>query len=1026
MRHYPTTSGRIVVDGKNINSLDAAWLRRNVMLVEQQSVLFDDSCFRNIALGADEPDDISFDTVVRAAQFALIHDAIIEMPEGYDTSVGSKGDALSGGQRQRIALARARVRDTPVLLLDESTSALDYTTRTRVMENIRRWRKGKTTIIITHDISQIQATDFVYVMEEGKLVQDGYRKDLMKLRNTPFQRFQGQDESILENQSATKDSSEQPPFEHPTYSSMALETTNQPQVAISELSSEGTWNKSYDIQSDRSSLLVPTTFASRSQNRKSAAISQPVVAKCWQVIPRSSQMFSTRTSEELESREYSDGIRMRSLAPNVSSKDGSRGMAVMSMNTTPKSIDDGTVIMDRTSRPLPIRKILQTLWPSIGWTTRIMLVFAFISATIHAASTPVFAFVFSKLLATFYIEEGRSYKAMTYSLTVLGITLVDATAHTLMVALFEFCGQCWIDSIRVESYRRVLDQARDFFEAEENSVSRLAETLDHHAEEMRNIVGRFIGYIYVALLMMLVAIAWSLETCWKLTLVALAAGPAVYGLTTTFERVTEKMEKVCQDAVEKAGCIQMEVFTNIRTIRSLTLEAIFTQKYMHANQTTLKLGFKRAVYTGVFFGLSDSAMIYVTAALFFFGSKLVLSGDFTVTDILQTFNLLFMSMSTVNSIIGFIPQLGSSRDTATRLLRLAHLPRSSHEHRGHTRVANIGSIKLSNLSFSYPARPDAIVLRNVSLEIPVASTVGIVGFSGSGKSTIASLLLKLYPTGVRPENIHLHDGSLETIQGPITLSGRDLDSVHTHTLRSLISLVPQTPMLFPGTVSQNIGYGIPPLSSLSASDNIISAAESAGAHEFIASLPDGYSTRIGEGGVGLSGGQAQRIAIARAIARRPDVLILDEATSALDVESANLIRETVQRLAGGHRQHNGRLSNDQAPSPASPGMSVSSPISPTFSTSGLLERATETARSQTGSFKRRLGSVGIGNRRRVGPDSFSQGLTVVIITHSREMMSIADKIYFMENGEVVEEGGFEELLVNGGKFARLLKADGGN
>lgn len=190
-----------------------------------------------------------------------------------------------------------------------------------------------------------------------------------------------------------------------------------------------------------------------------------------------------------------------------------------------------------------------------------------------------------------------------------------------------------------------------------------------------------------------------------------------------------------------------------------------------------------------------------------------------------------------------------------------------------------GEITFEDVSFAYPTRPDAKILRGLSLSLAPGTTLAVVGHSGSGKSTLAALFTKLYPA----------DG------GRISLDGVDIEELDPLWLRSHIGVVPQDAHLFSGTVAENIAYGSPGASK----EEIEHAAKEANAHDFISSFPDGYSTQVGERGSSLSGGQKQRIAIARALLKNPKILILDEATSALDVDSEFLIQQALQRLLVG-------------------------------------------------------------------------------------------------------------------------------
>jgi ATP-binding cassette subfamily B protein len=186
-----------------------------------------------------------------------------------------------------------------------------------------------------------------------------------------------------------------------------------------------------------------------------------------------------------------------------------------------------------------------------------------------------------------------------------------------------------------------------------------------------------------------------------------------------------------------------------------------------------------------------------------------------------------------------------------------------------------GEVRFDHVSFAYESsRP---ILHDVSFTIPPGRTVAVVGGSGSGKSTLARLLFRFYDTG----------------SGDVTIDGQDVRRVSQRSLRASIGIVPQDTILFNDTIAYNIGYGRADASP----EEVIEAAKAAHVHEFISSLPEGYETLVGERGVKLSGGEKQRIAIARAILKNPPILVLDEATSALDTRSERAIQDELDRLA---------------------------------------------------------------------------------------------------------------------------------
>jgi ATP-binding cassette subfamily B protein len=186
-----------------------------------------------------------------------------------------------------------------------------------------------------------------------------------------------------------------------------------------------------------------------------------------------------------------------------------------------------------------------------------------------------------------------------------------------------------------------------------------------------------------------------------------------------------------------------------------------------------------------------------------------------------------------------------------------------------------GTIVLDEVRFSYPTR-DAQSLRGVTLRVGAGERVALVGPSGAGKSTVFQLLLRFYD----PQD------------GRVLIDGRDLRQIDPAELRRRIALVPQEPVIFMGTIAENIRYGRPEASEA----DVRRAAALASAVEFVEALPEGYGTQIGERGVTLSGGQRQRIAIARAILKDAPILLLDEATSALDAESERAVQEALDRL----------------------------------------------------------------------------------------------------------------------------------
>jgi subfamily B ATP-binding cassette protein HlyB/CyaB len=176
-RLYVPESGRISVDGIDLNVVDPAWLRRQVGVVLQENVLFNLSVRDNIALV--DP-AMPIERIIAAAQLAGAHEFILELPNGYDTILGERGSSLSGGQRQRIAIARALVTNPRILIFDEATSALDYESERIIQQNMARIAKGRTVFVIAHRLSTVRRADRIMTIDHGRLVEDGTHEELVK------------------------------------------------------------------------------------------------------------------------------------------------------------------------------------------------------------------------------------------------------------------------------------------------------------------------------------------------------------------------------------------------------------------------------------------------------------------------------------------------------------------------------------------------------------------------------------------------------------------------------------------------------------------------------------------------------------------------------------------------------------------------------------------------------------------------------------------------------------------------------
>ncbi|CRG90127.1 Mating factor M secretion protein mam1 [Talaromyces islandicus] len=901
LQFYAPTSGGILVGGIPFRAIDTSWIRKSFTIVQQNSYLFNESVSTNILFGSDDPANITSDRMRRCIETASLQNTLNKLPQGLDTAVGVGGKLLSGGQKQRVAVARARMKDSAVLILDEFTSALDFENRVAVMNAVREWRKGMTTIIITHDTTNILDDDLVFVLESGRVADSGLKRDLVRKGLQIFTATETYEDG-LESESYTESPSYLDHFfaEDELEESWLASTDDSETSSLIEpvesderrlLSQQTSWFPQYDANAT-SDLTESVDFAKggpfHRQQMANEFLPLGRLARDSVIIPMPRAATHRQSVVPLFSQDAGNDYKKVASKSRHASVKGLR-----SKRHTFRRVFKAGQHKNEAKQSPPLHKTLLSIPSVLNTKQKILLAASMILATLHAAASPIFSYLLSQLFESFYSDANRSTVAKKWSIGILGLAVCDALITFVMHYLLEYCSQAWMDQLRTKSMRRILSQPCCWFDEEKNHPVQLTICLDQNAEEIRNLAGRFGGLAMIAVMTCIIAIMWSFILNWRLTLVSLACAPIWYGISKGLDVVNRKWEKRTNDLNELVASVFSETFVDVRTVRAFTLENHFQSKHSRILKTALGVGLKRGFYSGIVFGLTESAVIFASSLLFYYAAELGASDSANTTSILSVLTMILFSLGYAVSVMSWIPQVNSANDTATRLIELSRLPSgSSHEHTGKLRVFEPLPIEFKDLSFCYPGRPEAKVLNRISLTIPGNSCVALVGSSGSGKSTIVSLLLGLYacPNPQRGK------------AAALTLGGVDIRQLHMPTLRTLIAYVPQHPRLFADTIRANITYGLDSYSRLRGMKNVEAAAEAAGIAEFIRSLPEGYSTVVGEGGLSLSGGQIQRLVIARALVRHPRVLILDEATSNLDAESAAVIRQSVQSLRLSARQ----------------------------------------------------------------------------------------------------------------------------
>jgi len=366
----------------------------------------------------------------------------------------------------------------------------------------------------------------------------------------------------------------------------------------------------------------------------------------------------------------------------------------------------------------------------------------------------------------------------------------------------------------------------------------------------------------------------------KLTLYMACILPILIIIAIAMDHFMEKYIAKAQDAYGVIGGIAQEAFSQIRTIVSYGNEQKEIDRYVEKLKPTKRYGIIKAQTLGLSLG-SVYCITYLSYSIaFYFGSKFINKGVTTGGDVFQVFMCVMMGSMSLSGCSFYLSKISEATSAAEKLFYIIERKPKKDNNVGECPETPIrGEIEFRNVRFTYPARQEVEVLKDVSFCCQPGQTIALVGASGSGKSTIVQLLERFY----------------EKNEGEILIDGKNIEDYNVHWLRSQIGLVSQEPTLFDITIAENIAITCPNATQ----EQIEAAAKLANAHDFITKLPNGYKTNTGERGLQLSGGQKQRICIARALMINPKILLLDEATSALDNQSEKIVQAALDSASSG-------------------------------------------------------------------------------------------------------------------------------
>ncbi len=488
-----------------------------------------------------------------------------------------------------------------------------------------------------------------------------------------------------------------------------------------------------------------------------------------------------------------------------------------------------------------------------------------------------FPLVVRELLdAAFLADDGSLLDLI--ALGLLGLFAVQAIMNFGQSYLTASVSERVIANLRTDLFRALVFQSPGFFDR--RRVGELTSRISSDTGLLQSVVRFGVPELLRQGLFLVGALVLVTITHPRLTLVTLVAIPFAAVVGWFFGRRVRRLSTAIQDRLAGAVSRAEQVFTQIQTVQAFTREGWekdrFTQEVSEVRDLGLKRAMARAGLTGAVTFSAFGAIVLVLWE----GGRLVLAGALTPGTLVAFLLYAVTIAGAITSLAGFWSNFQEAAGAAHRIFDLMDYPRELEEPVQPRRLPSPvrGKVIYEGVTFRYgPDLP--LVLTGIDVTLQAGERVALVGSSGAGKSTMASLIPRFY----------------DVEDGRVTLDGVDVRELDLQELRDHLGLVPQEPMLFAGTVRENLTYG----RAEATDEEVEEAARQAHAHDFISTFPEGYGQQIGERGLTLSAGQRQRMAIARVMLRRPAVLILDEASSSLDAESEALVQDALDRLMAG-------------------------------------------------------------------------------------------------------------------------------